>query len=134
MRYLGLKAPLLGCHLQLHHPPPRKTPTCVLTHAYTHKSTHTYIHTYIQTHNTDYSNTDHQHGNCQFFCYWLRLGLLWCCSDISRVFLGTPFSARVLGPAVTPSNGSRAKPCWGPRGQIPRKLLGFGNLKKCNFG
>ena len=51
------------------------------THTQTHTHTHTHIHKYTHTSthtNTDYPNTDHQHGRCQFPCYWLRLGLLWC--------------------------------------------------------
>ena len=34
---------------------------------------------------------------------------------------------RGSGGRLEAPSGSRAKPCWGPRGQIPRKLLGFIN-------
>ena len=40
-------------------------------------------------------------------------------SDVSRVFFGTPFSARGLGAAVTPPMGPGQSPGEGPRGEAP---------------
>ena len=66
MRYLGLKAPLLGCHLQRQHSPQEKLPhvyshmhthTEVPTHTYTHIHTHTIQTTLMQTTNMVTANS-----------------------------------------------------------------------------
>ena len=43
-------------------------------------------------------------------------------SDVSRVFLGTPFSARGLGPAVMPPMGQWQSLSGGPEGKAPESF------------
>ena len=44
------------------------------------------------------------------------------CSDVYRVFLGTPFSAGGLGAAVTPAMGPWQSLSGGPGGEAPESF------------